>query len=84
MSRSGEVSRRAPFFGRSWPSLEHPRPGPKFFFDPRGLLHGVLAPLLIHGALAALVPVIGRARHRDRGRQDFFAGATSVPSPGQP
>ena len=39
-----------------------------------GFFHGVLTPLLIHGALAALVPVIGSAIRRLQGRQDFFGG----------
>jgi hypothetical protein len=39
--------------------------------------HGVSAPLLIHGALAALELVIGSAIHRHQGRQ-IFLGAMSA------
>ena len=48
----------------------------------RSLLHGVSAPLLIHGALAAPVPVMGGAMHQNRGRQDFFGARGPGPLPG--
>ena len=58
-----------------WQRENSPSPDPCRLGKPgRGFFPGVLAPLLIHGALAALVPVIGSAIHRRQGRQDFFCG----------
>ena len=42
------------------------------------MFHGVSAPLLIHGALAALGLVIGSAIHRPQGRQIFLRSSAIV------
>ena len=59
----------------AWQRKNPPPPDPRRSGDPGcGFFPGVLAPLLIHGALAALAPVIGSAIRRLQGRQDFLGG----------